>query len=346
MRCSVSYILFIVSTVILYSCKDPLVEPQSSFPGFVVPSHFPAPNYSGAPNNPITKEGFELGRKIFYDPITSKDSTISCGSCHQSFAAFANLDHATSHGIDGLFGTRNAPPIQNTAWMNSFMWDGGINHIEVMPLAPLTNPVEHNETINNILVKLNRQASYREQFQQVFKSSPITDQQMFYAFSQFMTMMVSSNSKYDEYIKGNMSALTSDEVEGLQLFNSKCSACHTGILFTDGSFRNNGLTPTSIDSGRMHITNFEMDRNKFKVPSLRNIALSRPYMHDGRFNTLEKVLNHYSDGVVDSPTLDPLLKSNGNLGISLTDEEKQKIILFLQTLTDYTFVNNPLFQQP
>lgn len=338
--------LWLPIVLIIYSCNQETPEPQSSFPGFVIPTHFPTPVYSGGSNNPITKEGFELGRRIFYDPITSKDSTISCGTCHQSFAAFANLDHATSHGFDGLFGTRNAPPIQNTAWMTSFMWDGGINHIEVMPLAPLTNPVEHNESIQNILVKLNRQSSYRTQFQQAFKTSPITDQQMLYALAQFMTMMVSSNSKYDKYLKGNTGALSIDEIEGMQLFDEKCSACHSGVLTTDGSYRNNGLTAKGNETGRMLITLEESDRNKFKVPSLRNVALSRPYMHDGRFNTLEKVLDHYSDGVIDSPTLDPILKQNGNLGIPLTNDEKQKLILFLQTLTDYSFVNNPLFQQP
>lgn len=338
--------LWLTIVFLHYSCNQETPEPQSTFPGFVVPSHFPAPIYSGTPNNPITKEGFELGRRLFYDPITSKDSTISCGTCHQSFAAFANLDHPTSHGFNGLFGTRNAPPIQNTAWMNSFMWDGGINHIEVLPVAPLTNPVEHNESLKNILVKLNRQPSYRDQFNQVFNSTPITDQQMLYAYAQFMTMMVSSNSAYDSYVKGNTTALSTREIEGMQLFNAKCSACHSGILTTDGSFRNNGLKPNGIETGRMQITLEESDRNKFKVPSLRNIALTRPYMHDGRFNTLEKVLNHYSEGVQDSPTLDPILKSNGILGIPLTEDEKQKIILFLHTLTDYSFVNNPLFQEP
>ncbi|MCS6818755.1 MAG: cytochrome c peroxidase [Chitinophagales bacterium] len=328
------------------SCqKDPKVEQPVRF---YVPSNFPEPVYRFH-KNPLTQEGFNLGRKLFYDPILSRDSTISCGSCHQQFVAFAHAGHSLSHGIEDRFGIRNAPGIFNAAWHKSFMWDGGVNHLEVMPTAPIGNPLEMDETMANVVRKLNRSEIYRKWFKAAFGTDLITDRLMLLALAQFMGAMVSANSKYDKYVRGEPGGNFSEqEKRGLELFRAKCASCHSGELFTDYSFRNNGLdTEFNKDKGRALITALKEDEGKFVVPSLRNVELTAPYMHDGRFWTLEQVLEHYEKGVKISATLDPLLvHSNGKTGISMTPDEKTQIIAFLKTLTDWEFVNDKRFAEP
>lgn len=306
----------------------------------VIPPGWPSPHYDFS-TNPLTKEGFILGRKLFYDTKLSRDNTVSCGTCHQQFAAFANLDHATSHGIDGLFGTRNAPPLYNLNWHTNFMWDGGINHIEVQPLAPITNPVEMDESMNNVINKLQSDASYRLMFKNAFGDEMVNTQRIFLALTQFQGMLVSSNSKYDKYTRGE-AVLTPNEMNGFNLFQINCSVCHPAPLFTNLDYINNGLDSTFTDLGRATITQDPNDYGKFKVPSLRNVNISRPYMHDGRFESLEQVLDHYSNGVKNSSTLSSLLLG----GIPLTAQEKQDIIAFLKTLTDNTFINDRRFADP
>ena len=329
----------------LVGCSEPDVEqPQPQAPiEFVIPAGFPAPVYDFA-NNEVNRKRFELGRRLFYDPILSRDNSISCGSCHQQEGAFAHIDHRVSHGIDNLNGTRNSPALFNLAWHNSFFWDGGSNHIEVQPIAPIENPVEMDETLANVVNKLRSNNSYRSQFQAAYGSDSITSQMMLKALAQFMSLLVSSNSKYDKYIRGESGGqLSAQELNGLNLFRLKCGSCHTEPLFTDLTFRNNGLDSTfQDDPGRAIITQSAADSGKFKVPSLRNIEVSFPYMHDGSLNTLAKVLDHYSDGVKSSATLDPSLAG----GIPLTTQEKADIISFLKTLTDYRFLTNPDFADP
>lgn len=305
----------------------------------VIPQGFPQPvyNFSG---NPLTVDGFKLGRKLFHDPILSRDNSTSCESCHQQFAAFAHLDHSVSHGIDNQFGTRNSPSLFNLIWHSSFMWDGGINHIEVQPIAPITNPIEMDETLANVIIKLKNHPEYPKLFKKAFGTDSITTQLMLRAFAQFMGMMNSYNSKYDKYIRGE-AELTPQESNGLNIFRAKCESCHKEPLFSDFSFRNNGLDDVfPTDSGRAHITALPEDIGKFKVPSLRNVAVSRPYMHDGRFQTVSQCIDHYRFHVKPSPTLDPLLTN----GISLTESEKQDLLQFLNTLTDYEFINDPRFK--
>ncbi len=311
-----------------------------------VPSHFPEPVYV-FDNNPVTKEGFELGRMLFYDPILSRDSSTSCASCHQQFVAFAHSGHAKSHGIDNNFTLRNSPAIYNLAWQKEFFWDGGVNHIENISIAPITNPLEMGETLSHVVYKLNRSSRYKDRFRQVFMKDTINSQQLLKAITLFIGTMVSAHSKYDQSLRKKVS-LSKEEKEGLKLFTQKCGPCHTGNLFTDFSFRNNGLSATHAnDTGREHITTLSSDIGKFKVPSLRNVGISSPYMHDGSIYSLEEVVEHYRSGVVYSNTLDPLLnKGDGTYGISMTDEEKQKIIAFLHTLTDHTFITNPKFSDP
>ena len=307
-----------------------------------LPAGFPAPYYTTA-TNPITLDGFRLGRKLFYDLILSRDSTISCASCHQQFAGFSHLDHDRSHGIDGLFGIRNAPSLANLIWKDELMWDGGVNNIEVQPIAAITNPVEMDDNLANILGKLNRHPEYPALFKRAFGTDSITSQRMLKAMAQFMSLLNSSNAKYDR-VKAGTESFSQLEQDGYALFQAKCASCHAEPLFTDNSYRNNGLTPSPVfnDSGRAHITGMPADRYKFKVPSLRNVEVSRPYMHDGRFLVLDQVLNHYNSGIQASATLDPLLTG----GIPLTADEKTALIAFLKTLTDQSYLQDRRFADP
>lgn len=339
---------------LLYGFLPFWVACQKDTPGpnteiiFSQPANFPTPTYDFS-KNPLTQEGFELGRRLFYDPILSRDSTISCADCHISFSAFSHPDHPTSHGINGLFGKRNALPIQNMAWRNSFFWDGGVPNLDLVPLNAIQSPVEMDEKPSNVIRKLNRNSAYLNLFKKVFPTEDtISSITMLKALSQFMVMMVSANSKYDKYVRketgGNFNA---DELAGLVLFQQKCASCHSTELFSDQSFRNNGLLDDfKNDHGRAEVSTFQEDIGKFAVPSLRNVEKTAPYMHNGKLNTLESVLAHYNNGVKDSPTLDPLLKQNGRLGIPLSTEEQRQIIAFLKTLTDDSFLRDTKFQAP
>jgi cytochrome c peroxidase len=261
--------------------------------------------------------------------------------------AFADPQHALSRGVEEREGTRNAPPIANLAFQKEFFWDGGVTHLDFVPINAITHPLEMDETLGNVVQKLNDHPQYPALFKAAFGSDSIHSAGMLHALSQFMAMMVSANSRYDRFIRNEGELLSEEEIAGMQIFEEKCSTCHAGALFTDGSYRNNGLDDDfSKDTGREIITEVADDRGKFKVPSLRNIALTKPYMHDGRFRTLEEVLDHYTNGIKASPTLDPALKNGDRLGIVLNEEEKQKIILFLTTLTDRGFTGNPLFRAP
>jgi cytochrome c peroxidase len=306
----------------------------------VAPAHFPPPVYDFA-NNPLTKEGFELGRKIFYDTRLSRDGTISCGTCHAQPHAFADHGTAVSLGVENRPGLRNAPPTVNLAWMPHFMWDGGINHIEVMPLAPFTDPLEMDMTMPEIMEFVKNDPGYKAMFRKAFGTSEINSQKLLHALAQFQGSIVSYRSKYDQYLLGK-AVLSANETKGLALFNAHCASCHSGVLLTDFSFRNNGLDTAFADEGRARITLNPSDLGKFKVPSLRNVALTNPYMHDGRFATLAQVLDHYSEGIQQSPTLDPLLAA----GIPLSDDEKNALLAFLNTLTDWELLRELRFSEP
>ncbi len=311
-----------------------------------VPSNFPQPVYAFK-NNPVSEAGFELGRALFYDPILSRDNSISCASCHQPFAAFAQLDHDLSHGVDNCEGTRNTPALFNLAWQKEFMWDGGVNHIELSPLNALTNSCEMANSLDTIAARLTSSQRYASRFHLVFGTQLINSQRILRALAQFTSLLVSANTRYDRYVRGEPGGtLDSREKKGYILFKEKCSSCHAEPLFTDLSYRNNGLDEISADPGRDTITNQASDKGKFKVPSLRNIQLTPPYMHDGRFSSLEEVLQHYASSVKPHRNLDPELKKMSQPGIRLSGQEQQEIIAFLQTLTDSSFVNNKIFQQP
>ena len=325
-----------------FACKkNEITAPQNQTLEFVTPVGFPAPNYDFNANK-ITEQGFQLGKKLFYEGRLSKDGNFPCASCHQQFAAFANFDHNLSHGFNNQFTTRNAPPLFNLAWQLNFHWDGGINHLENQPLAPITAPNEMAEDINAVLEKLKNDTAYTRMFTGAFGDPFINSQRMLKALTQFMLMLVSADSKYDRMKKGLVS-FTDGERNGYQLFIAKCAACHKEPLFSDNSFRNTGLVldPFLKDVGRMRITGKPEDSLKFKVPSLRNVALTFPYGHDGRFYSLANVLDHYSTGVVNGPTTDSLVRNK----IPLTELDKFYLKQFLNTLTDSSFINNKRFSE-
>ena len=322
-----------------------VVVPDAPVPGTTLPANFPAPLYA-LDANPPTAAAFALGRRLFYDVGLSRDGSVSCGSCHQQFVAFANADHRLSHGVAGRLGTRNAPALQNLRWKSEFFWDGGPKNLETLPLAPLTNPLEMDETLPRVLARLNADADYPRRFAAVYGAGPIDSYQFLRALAQFTAALTSANSRYDQVVRGEAGAvLTAGEIRGRVLVAQKCASCHATDLFTDETYRNNGLSATfEADSGRAHITRRTSDVGRFKVPSLRNVALTAPYMHDGRFATLAQVLGHYDHGVVASSTLDATLRP---AGIPLTATEQADIIAFLHTLTDDSFVHDSrLVAQP
>ena len=301
---------------------------------FYVPENWPQPVYDFS-KNPLTYEKVELGRALFYDPLLSKDNSISCNSCHSQFTAFAHVDHALSHGIDNLIGTRNAPALMNLAWQKSFMWDGAINHLDMQPLAPIANEKEMASNIDSVVKKLQRTKLYPTLFLKAFGDSIITGEHTLKAISQFMLTLISNNSKYDSVMR-KQATFTQQEKKGYKLFKINCSGCHLEPLFTNQQFENNGLyvDATLNDIGRMKITLAPNDSLKFKVPSLRNIEFSYPYMHDGRFKKLSDVLNHYTSGIYQSKTLSKKLETP----ILLSSYDKVDIISFLLTLTDRNFL--------
>jgi len=312
---------------------------------FPQPDFFPQPVYN-LEENPPTEKGFEFGKKLFYDGRLSSTGVISCGFCHVQEFSFTHHTHEVSHGVDGALGTRNAQPLMNLAYFEEFSWDGAAQHLDSFSIIPITTDTEMNETVSNVINKLKSDQVYSELFAEAFNNGEVNTQNMFRALSQFMVMMVSADTKYDKVLEGN-SVFSEEESAGLSLFEAKCASCHKGILFTDQSYRNNGLSidPRYNDIGRERVTGLEEDKYKFKVPTLRNIAVSLPYMHDGRFQSLKEVLDHYDSGVEPTQNLDPSLQQENNLGISLTETEKNQLISFLNTLTDDNFLLDQRFSE-
>ncbi len=339
---------FLAISVFVVACKkiDDGQATIKKFLGFQQPANFPAPIYNLA-NNAITEAAFDLGKTLFYDSRLSRDNTISCGSCHIQSSAFTQHGHDVSHGIDDRLGTRNSPPIMNLAWNNAFMWGGGIYDLDLQPIAPITAHEEMDESLENVLQKLQAIPSYQAKFKAAFGAGEVTTVKLMKALSQFMLLCVSSNSKYDKVMrKEDNLSFSEQELAGYQIFKDKCSTCHSAPLFTDGTFRNNGLAPSPInDLGLYAATLLNSDKYKFKVPSLRNLKYTAPYMHDGRLRTLDAVFDHYQNEVQGSETLDPFLNKNGRKGIDLSAEDRAKLLAFLNTLNDEAFITNPLLAE-
>lgn len=304
-------------------------------------------------DNPQTEEGIALGRKLFFDPILSGDGTQACASCHKPSNAFTD-DLQFSVGIDGIEGTRNSMPIFNMAWNSDakFFWDGRATSIEKQALEPVTNPIEMHNTWENAVASLQAHATYPELFNKAFGTSNITKELTAKAIAQFERTLISANSPFDKYLLGE-GTLTPQELNGFQIFMDEtrgdCFHCHgneNSPLWTDNSFHNNGLDAIVTDKGLGNVTGDPSQDGWFKSPSLRNLAYTAPYMHDGRFATLDEVINHYSEGLVYSPTIDPLMKTVSQGGVHLTESDKADLKAFLLSLSDPSFITNPDFQDP
>lgn len=300
------------------------------------PFSWPKPSYDFS-KNPIEKNKVNLGRVLFFDPILSENNSISCENCHSPYSAFTHIDHALSHGIYDSIGTRNSPALMNLAWKKSFMWDGAINNLDMQALAPITHPLEMGSSIKNVVAKLQASKKYRQLYFQAYGDSIVTGEKTLKALGQFLLTLISANSKYDKVMREELQ-FSPQEKNGYALFQKNCSSCHREPLFTNDEFANNGLPENSTlkDKGRMRITLDSTDAFKFKVPTLRNIEYTYPYMHDGRFKKLSEVLNHYTAGIIQSKTLAPELKEK----IKFTENEKVDLISFLLTLSDKEFVFN------
>lgn len=308
---------------------------------FETPAGWPVPSYNFS-ENPLTEEAFQLGRKLFYDGRLSKDGNFPCASCHQQFAAFATYDHNVSHGINNSFTERNSPPLFNLAWQKEFMWDGGVNHLDVQPLTPITAVNEMGESIDSVLQKLRNDNVYKKMFKDAFGSDEINTKRMSQALSQFLLMIVSSESKYDRVMRGKDSFNLPERL-GYAIFKNSCASCHQEPLFTDFSYRNTGLPQDDYikDEGRKRVTRKPEDSLKFRVPSLRNIQLTFPYEHDGRFYSLKEAIMHYRNKKEGS-NVDPLVKN----GIPLSNFEVGQLTAFLYTLTDSALLTDKRFSPP
>lgn len=307
----------------------------------VYPSYFPKPVYDFKAN-PLKRAKIELGRKLFYDPILSRDHTVSCSSCHNSNQAFSHAGNGLSKGIEDGIGDRNSPAIFNLAWQKKFMWDGSVGNIDVQALAPINHPKEMGEDINAVVRKLNTLKEYKSLFYRSFGDSLATTERVMKALSQFQLTIVSANAKYDK-VKQGKAKFTEAEENGYQVFKNKCSSCHTEPLFSNYGFSNNGLpiNPELKDYGKWNKTMEPEDKLMFKIPSLRNLSYTYPYMHDGRFQTLNEVLEHYEKGIEKSPTLAKELQHS----IVFTVKEKENLLAFLRTLNDSVMVSNKEYKK-
>lgn len=301
------------------------------------------------PDNPLTVEGVELGSRLFRDPRLSQGNSQSCASCHDPAKAFTD-GRATSHGESGQRGRRNAMTLVNLAWIRELFWDGRAKSLREQVLMPIQDAHEMNETLDRVVAKLGADRDYPRQFKAAFGSSGITPGRMALALEQFLLTLVSQESKFDHAAR-KLAQLTAEEQRGLQLFvtehdparglrGADCFHCHGGNLFSNHQFMNNGLEERSGDRGRMEVTGVEGDRGKFKVPTLRNLALTAPYMHDGRFSTLEEVVEHYNGKLYRTRTLDPNLAKHPESGLGLSAADKAALVAFLKTLTEEPTVNS------
>ena len=325
-----------------------------------IPSNFPPPR-SMPVTNPLTVEGVALGRHLFYEKALSVTNTVACASCHRQELAFTD-GLARAQGVNGSLGTRSAMSLANMAWEFSLNWDGAAASLEEQARIPIENPVEMHQTLQVGTARLQSIGKYPPMFRAAFGSSTITEDNVLKALAQFERTLISGNSRFDQFRRGNRTILTSYEQQGLQLFvthpdgtptgrGGNCNDCHSGDLQTNHRFSNNGLDPTFSDLGLGLQTGQASDNGKFLIPSLRNIALTAPYMHDGRFTTLAQVLDHYSDHVsLNSPNIDPLILNGVNVAghprLELTAVEKDQIVAFLRTLTDTTFIHDPRYSKP
>lgn len=334
-------IVCIISSVfILDACRKKVAFISTPLQ-FKIPAGWPQPTEFFV-NNPVNEETFQLGRKLFYEGKLSRDGNFPCASCHQPFASYTTFQHDRSHGYNHSHTLRNAPGLLNVAWLNELFWDGSQDHLYVS-LTHITRPDEMAENMDTVLEKLRTDTSYIRMFRAAFGDNKITGLRLLKALEQFVAFIITDNSKYDKVMRGEATFTTAEET-GYTIFKAKCAVCHKEPLFTDNSFRNIGLPidPSLNDYGRMKVTGNKNDSLKFRVPSLRNVMLTSYYAHDGRFSDVGQILQHYTSGIQQSPTLDPLLVN----GIPLTNAEISYLISFLSALTDASVTTNPRFLKP
>lgn len=354
-------LLLLLPAIAFFACdpKDPLDSPvvYNPVPYDLDAGYFPTPDLPT--DNKLTVAGVQLGRMLFYEKMLSKDGSLACAGCHKQENAFSDA-RRFSIGVEGLPGKRQAMAVMNLAWHhNGFFWDGRAPLVRDQALMPIQDPLEMNETLPNVVTKLAADKRYTDQFIRTFGDATVTSERIGLALEQFMLTMVSNNSKYDKWKRGE-TTLTESEERGRKLFftefdpignqrGAECFHCHAGFNFTNGEYMNNGLDSDAeqSDVGRQKVTGDPSDHAKFKVPSLRNVALTAPYMHDGRFATIEDVIDHYDHGVKPSATVDELMQYNLQPGgLQLTAQEKADLAAFLKTLTDETFRTNEAYRTP
>ncbi len=350
---------FLILFLALCACRKDKANFQPTPYALEIPSHFPAMDIPA--DNPMTIEGVELGRWLFYEKRLSGNDSMSCASCHRPSSSFSD-PNKYSTGIDGISGNRNSMALINLGWDKFFFWDGRASTLEEQILEPVPNPIEMHQSWTDAVYKLNLDINYRNKFYRAFGEPGIDSVKVAKAIAQFIRTMISASSKYDVMYKFEngiqltsaetsvLQAISPSEWDGYDLFKNlngaDCFHCHNGPLMRVKKYSNNGLDANFTDLGRGAVTGNVEDYGKFKVPTLRNIALSAPYMHDGRFQTLDEVIEHYSSGVHISPTIDPLIEFANQGGVQLSAIEKKNLKKFLLTLTDSSFITNPAFKDP
>jgi cytochrome c peroxidase len=343
--------IIIIAASFVFICGKDMVTPYT-FPQL---EYFPKMIESGS--NPVTIEGAALGRFLFYDPILSADSSLSCAGCHDQKAAFSDAPESFSKGVNFKTSNRNALPLFNLAWHPAFFYDGRAATLEDQVGHPLLDSNEMNSTWNDILLKLNENSFYKQKFYSLYRIQTVDSSQVKNVIAQFLRTLISHESKFDKLLLGK-AKLTEEEFNGFRIMNDQtkgdCLHCHPtdgNRMFTTMAYSNNGLDSIMdpdkyIDKGRGAVTGLKKDNGKFMIPSLRNIALTAPYMHDGRFKTLEEVMEFYTSGVHMSANIDSKMGLAYQKGVKLSDKEKKEIIAFLKTLTDSVFINKKEFSNP
>jgi len=302
---------------------------------FELPERFPAVLHPS--DNAFSEERLALGKLLFYDPILSVDSSISCGSCHKQEFAFGD-NNSVSKGVEGREGNRNSPSLANVAFHPYYTREGGVPTLEQHVLVPIQEHPEMDYNIVDVGYRIENHKSYKTLCEIAYPGKPYYFA-IVNSIAQFQRSLLSANSSFDAFVfDENSKALNSMEVKGMNLFFSdktQCASCHGGINFTNYAFENNGLYKVYNDVGRYRLTREKVDMEKFKIPSLRNVALTAPYMHDGSVNTLEDIVEHYNLGGKQNLNKSELVQPLG-----LTQEEKASLVAFLKALTDNTFINN------
>jgi cytochrome c peroxidase len=357
-RKNITIVLLLTAVVLLSGWSYWLKTIETGPYSFVYPANFG--NRINVPDdNPTTKQGVYLGRMLFYEKKLSATNVISCSSCHQQAKAFTD-GMALSKGIDNVLTSRNSMSLTNLLWSRKFFWDGRAASLEEQAVFPLTNPHEMGQPLDISAQKLSQIDEYPALFKLVFGDDKITPERIAKALAQFERTLISCSSKYDQYLK-NTYQPNQEELKGMALFmngpdpekgirGGNCAHCHGGVKNYMELFHNNGLDSIPKDAGIETLTGLASDRGRFKAPTLRNIALTAPYMHDGRFKTLEEVVDHYSDHIKESASLSTFIRGESNdaggKSLNFKPREKMELIAFLNMLTDSTFISDPRFADP